>query len=127
MQGRSSLTWYQDGVSAVCAPCLFSLRAIHALSQSMCNTKGQLLSVMAMVDDFAICIFHRGWPRPSDNVVTQKREELVEQLSAAGIRVDRDADTRLYQYYPPFAPTFIRLQDVLLPVEYEGSSDKKDE
>lgn len=69
----------------------------------------------------------RGWPRPSDNVVTQKREELVEQLSAAGIRVDRDADTRLYQYYPPFAPTFIRLQDVLLPVEYEGSSDKKDE
>ena len=69
----------------------------------------------------------RGWPRPSAEVTASKRQELVADLQAAGITVDEAADSRLYQYYPPFAPTFIRLQDVLLPVEYGGSStsDKK--
>ncbi|MCJ1422690.1 hypothetical protein MMC29_000570 [Sticta canariensis] len=69
----------------------------------------------------------RGWPRPSQAVVASKREELADALKAAGIKVDESADSKLYQYYPPFAPTFIRLQDVLLPVEYDGNSGKKDE
>ena len=47
----------------------------------------------------------------------QKRAELEEELQARGITVVPGADTKLYQYYPPFAPFWLRLQDVLLPVE----------
>ena len=64
----------------------------------------------------------RGWPRPDDAAIARKRKELVAALRAAGIKVDESADSRLYQYYPPFAPQILRLQDVLLPVEYDGSN-----
>ena len=62
----------------------------------------------------------RGWPRPSETVVASKRKELIAALKEAGLQVDESADSRLYQYYPPFAPTFIRLQDICIPVKYEG-------
>ena len=75
-----------------------------------------------MRDPFTYALHCRGWPRPSEAVVAEKRRELVKAMKAAGIKVDESADTRLYQYYPPFAPTFLRLQDVLLPVEYGGDS-----
>lgn len=45
-----------------------------------------------------------------------KKEELLSALKEAGIHVE-DASPKLAQYYPPFAPRFIRLQDLLLPVK----------
>jgi hypothetical protein len=49
-------------------------------------------------------------------VVEQKKQELLSALEGTGILVNADASPKLQQYYPPFAPRFIRLQDLLLPV-----------
>ncbi len=45
-----------------------------------------------------------------------KNQELLSALKEAGIEVE-DASPKLAQYYPPFAPRFIRLQDLLLPIK----------
>ena len=37
-------------------------------------------------------------------------------LVQANIPVEEDAPVRVYQYYPPFAPGWLRLNEVLLPV-----------
>ena len=58
----------------------------------------------------------RGGPLPREELVAEKKRELVAELETAGVEVQRDVTTRLLQYYPPFAPRWLRLQDVLLPV-----------
>ncbi len=45
-----------------------------------------------------------------------KKQELLMALKEAGIEVE-GCSPKLMQYYPPFAPRFIRLQDLLLPVK----------
>ncbi|KAK9846423.1 hypothetical protein WJX81_003525 [Elliptochloris bilobata] len=72
----------------------------------------------------------RGGPRPTDDLVATKRKELEAVLQEAGVHVNPSAKTKLYQYYPPFAPRWVRLQDVLLPVDYKEApivtpADKK--
>lgn len=47
----------------------------------------------------------------------QKKQELLAALEGTGINVDASASPKLNQYYPPFAPRFIRLQDLLLPIK----------
>jgi len=59
----------------------------------------------------------RGGPRPTEEVVEAKKQELLTALKEAGIVAEEGASPKLNQYYPPFAPRFIRLQDVLLPVK----------
>lgn len=58
----------------------------------------------------------RGGPRPQEHIVEAKKQELLLALKVAGIEVE-DCSPKLMQYYPPFAPRFIRLQDLLLPVK----------
>lgn len=60
--------------------------------------------------------------RVREKEVEQKRQELVEQLKKHDITVDSNAPVKVYQYYPPFAPGWIRLNEVLLPIDYEGSA-----
>jgi hypothetical protein len=50
-------------------------------------------------------------------MVDAKKAELLEELGRAGIKADSSASPQLLQYYPPFAPRYIRLQEVALPVQ----------
>ena len=54
---------------------------------------------------------------PSEEVIKKKEEELRTALADAGVEVEEGADTRVYQYWPPFAPGPIKEYDVLLPVK----------
>lgn len=46
-----------------------------------------------------------------------KKEELVAALKNANVEVESNAPVKLLGYYPPFAPSWIRLQEVLLPIK----------
>ena len=50
-------------------------------------------------------------------IVQDKEAALKKTLAEAGIEVEDKADTKLYQYWPPFAPTPLKEYDVLLPVK----------
>jgi SOUL heme-binding protein len=49
--------------------------------------------------------------------VEQKRLELEAALRQSGIEVEPEAHVKLLQYYPPFAPGWIRLNELLLDVD----------
>ena len=51
-----------------------------------------------------------------EQLMNAKKKELVTAMRAAGIEVE-DAPMKLLGYYPPFAPRWIRLQELLLPVK----------
>ena len=51
-----------------------------------------------------------------EQLMNAKKKELVTGMRAAGIEVE-DGPMKLLGYYPPFAPRWIRLQEVLLPVK----------
>lgn len=59
----------------------------------------------------------RGYPTPSEEVIKAKEDALKEALADAGIELADKPDTKLYQYWPPFAPTPIKDYDVLLPIK----------
>lgn len=61
---------------------------------------------------------YRGAP-PSEEEVQQKKQKLISVLKQHDVTVKESSSTHLWQYYPPFAPNWIRLQEVLLPVELE--------
>lgn len=50
-------------------------------------------------------------------MVDAKKAELIAEASKHGVSVDASASPQLLQYYPPFAPSWVRLQDVALPVQ----------
>ncbi len=50
-------------------------------------------------------------------VIHKKEAALKEALAEAGIEVEEKADTKIYQYWPPWAPGPIKEYDVLLPVK----------
>ncbi|KAK9865342.1 hypothetical protein WJX84_002543 [Apatococcus fuscideae] len=56
---------------------------------------------------------------PSQQLVDKKTKLLLDALLQHGIKVDEAAKTRLYQYFPPWTPFWLRTQDVLLPVDLE--------
>ena len=58
---------------------------------------------------------------PSQEVVDQKKQQLLSVLKQHDISVTDSSNTRLWQYYPPFAPSWIRLNEVLLPIEAKGT------
>ncbi|KAK9827027.1 hypothetical protein WJX74_003923 [Apatococcus lobatus] len=62
---------------------------------------------------------------PSQQLVDKKKKILVDSLLQHGIKTDESAKARLYQYYPPWTPFWLRTQDVLLPVDYEGGEEPK--
>ena len=68
----------------------------------------------------------RGGGRTDEAVITAKRSELEAVLKRAGISVPHGSRSRLYEYYPPFAPSWLRLHDVLLPVEGDPAALKAD-
>ena len=47
----------------------------------------------------------------------KKKTELEAVLAKHGLDVVENASTRVWQYYPPFAPNFLKLHEVLLPVK----------
>jgi len=59
----------------------------------------------------------RGGPPPREDLTDKKKQELVAALKKADIDVKSSSPVTLNQFYPPFAPRFIRLQELLLPVE----------
>lgn len=59
----------------------------------------------------------RGGPWARDQLILAKKEELIAELKGAGIEVEAEAPMKLLGYYPPFAPRWIRLQEILLPVK----------
>lgn len=64
-----------------------------------------------------VIICYRGYPTPNEEVIKKKEAALKEALAEAGIELEDKADTKVYQYWPPFAPTPIKECDVLLPVK----------
>jgi len=59
----------------------------------------------------------RGGPWARDQLIDAKKKELIAELKGAGIEVEAEAPMKLLGYYPPFAPRWIRLQEILLPVK----------
>lgn len=59
----------------------------------------------------------RGGPLPREDLTDKKKQELVAALKEADIDVKSSSPVTLNQFHPPFAPRFIRLQELLLPVE----------
>lgn len=66
---------------------------------------------------------------PREPQVEERRQELLSLLKAHNVNPAKDGTTRVFQYYPPFAPGFIRLNELLLPVKAPslGESSTKDE
>ena len=64
-------------------------------------------------------LMYRGAP-PSEEEVQQKKQKLISILKQHDVTMKESSSTHLWQYYPPFAPNWIRLQEVLLPVELEN-------
>lgn len=54
---------------------------------------------------------------PREPQVEQWRQELLTLLQKHDITPLQGASTRIFQYFPPFAPGFIRLNEILLPVD----------
>lgn len=54
---------------------------------------------------------------PSQEVVDQKKQQLLSVLKQHDVSVTDTSNTRLWQYYPPFAPSWLRLNEVLLPID----------
>lgn len=59
---------------------------------------------------------------PRESLIEEKRQELISVLRANSIAVDEEAAVKVYQYYPPFAPAWMRLNEVLLPVDVPDES-----
>jgi len=73
-----------------------------------------------------VCMRCRGGS-PSEEEVQQKKEKLASILKQHDVTVKDTTSTHLWQYYPPFAPNWLRLQEVLLPIEAEnGVTDGDD-
>jgi hypothetical protein len=54
---------------------------------------------------------------PREPQVEARKQQLLDMLKKHDITPTSGGNTRVYQYYPPFAPGFIRLNEVLIPVE----------
>ena len=63
---------------------------------------------------------------PSEEEVQDKKSKLVAVLKQHDITVKDTTSTHLWQYYPPFAPNWLRLQEVLLPIEVDGEADPEE-
>lgn len=63
---------------------------------------------------------------PSEEEVQDKTDKLFAILKQHDITVKDTTSTHLWQYYPPFAPNWLRLQEVLLPVEFDGEADAEE-
>ena len=59
----------------------------------------------------------RGGALPREDLTDKKKQELVAALKKAQIDVKSSSPVTLNQFHPPFAPRFIRLQELLLPVK----------
>jgi hypothetical protein len=59
---------------------------------------------------------------PSEEQVQDKKDKLAAILKQHDITVKDTTSTHLWQYYPPFAPNWLRLQEVLLPIEVDGEA-----
>lgn len=73
-----------------------------------------------------VIISRRGYPTPSEEVIKRKEAALRAALLDAGIEVEQGAKTKVYQYWPPFAPGPIKDYDVLLPVKRDSVPSKVD-
>jgi len=49
--------------------------------------------------------------------VEDRKVELMGVLKSSGLRPTPGQTTHVWQYYPPFAPNWMRLNEVLLAVE----------
>lgn len=58
---------------------------------------------------------------PREPQVEQRKQQLAAILKKHDISVSDDAAVRIYQFHPPFAPSPMRLNEVLLPVGSGGS------
>jgi len=56
---------------------------------------------------------------PREAAVEEKKTELLALVAENGLELMPDAPTRVWQYYPPFAPNFLKLHEVLLPITME--------
>lgn len=64
---------------------------------------------------------------PSEEEVQAKKDKLASILKQHDITVKDMSSTHLWQYYPPFAPNWLRLQEVLLPIEAGNGQSETDE
>ena len=74
-------------------------------------------------EENALCLCHHGstalcrGSSPREEAVEKKKTELEAVLAKHRLEVVENASTRVWQYYPPFAPNFLKLHEVLLPVK----------
>ena len=54
---------------------------------------------------------------PREAEVDARKLELLAVLKGSGLKATPGQTTHVWQYYPPFAPNWMRLNEVLLPVE----------
>ncbi len=54
---------------------------------------------------------------PREAEVEAKKQELLAVIKTSGLKATPGQTTHVWQYYPPFAPNWLRLNEVLLPVD----------
>lgn len=64
---------------------------------------------------FAAYAWRGASPKPAE--VEDKKQKLLAALKQHDVTAEDTDKSYLWQYYPPFAPSWIRLQEVLVPVE----------
>lgn len=64
---------------------------------------------------------------PSEEEVQAKKDKLASILKQHDITIKDMSSTHLWQYYPPFAPNWLRLQEVLLPIAAGNGRSDADE
>jgi hypothetical protein len=82
------------------------------------NAKVEIKSVGAHT--LAALSFRGKSPREPD--VESRKQQLLALLKKHDISVPEAAATRVYQYHPPFAPNWMRLNEVLLPVDFSPNA-----
>ena len=62
-------------------------------------------------------LYLRRGKSPREAEVEKRKLELLGVLKNSGLRATPGQTTHVWQYYPPFAPNWMRLNEVLLAVE----------
>ncbi|CAL5219370.1 g1190 [Coccomyxa viridis] len=109
----SPVTTSMDGKKYVVS---FVMPSKYKTKDDLPKPRNPNLSLREVESHEVAAIAWRGGPWAREQLINAKKEELISVMKAAGIDIE-DGPKKLLGYYPPFAPRWIRLQEILLPVK----------
>ena len=101
-----------------------SLLSINAAGPGYCVMLHAIEHIRFVI--LQVCKLHCRGGSPSEGEVQQKKQKLISILKQHDVTVKESSNTHLWQYYPPFAPNWLRLQEVLLPIEIDTADTDAD-